>query len=63
MIEEVAAVVVEGSGAAEIIDCAQKTHAIYAHGRSGVGGWVLGSVTERVVQNSGDPVRVIRAAS
>jgi len=30
------------------------------HGRSGVGRWVLGSVTEKVVQNSRDPVLVVR---
>lgn len=30
------------------------------HGRSGMGGWVLGSVTDRVVRESGDPVLVIR---
>jgi nucleotide-binding universal stress UspA family protein len=65
--DKVSAVVVEGLGAAEIIDFAQKTPdnlvAMCTHGRSGVGRWVLGSVTERVVQNSGDPVLVIRAAS
>ena len=31
------------------------------HGRSGIGRWVLGSVTDRVVRQSGDPVLVIRA--
>ena len=65
--EKVSAVVMQGLGAAEIIDFAQKTPdnlvAMCTHGRSGVGRWVLGSVTERVVQNSGDPVLVIRAVS
>jgi nucleotide-binding universal stress UspA family protein len=64
-ITKVSAVLVEGSGAAEIIDFAKKTPAnlvaMCTHGRSGVGRWVLGSVTERVVQRSGDPVLVIRA--
>jgi nucleotide-binding universal stress UspA family protein len=65
--EKVSSVVVEGLGAAEIIEFAQKTPgnlvAMCTHGRSGVGRWVMGSVTERVVQYSGDPVLVIRAAS
>ena len=32
------------------------------HGRSGVKRWVLGSVTEKVVRHSGDPVLVVRGA-
>jgi nucleotide-binding universal stress UspA family protein len=36
--------------------------AMCTHGRSGVTRWVLGSVTERVVRYSGDPVLIIRAA-
>jgi hypothetical protein len=31
------------------------------HGRSGVKRWVLGSVTEKVVRLSRDPVLIIRA--
>lgn len=31
------------------------------HGRTGVGRWVLGSVTDKVVRSSGDPVIVVRA--
>ncbi|HWP59619.1 MAG TPA: universal stress protein [Candidatus Acidoferrales bacterium] len=66
-VDKASAVVVEGYGAAEIIDFAKKTPdnliAMCTHGRSGVGRWVLGSVTERVVQHSGDPVLVIRAQS
>jgi phytoene/squalene synthetase len=31
------------------------------HGRSGVGRWVLGSVTEKVVRHSDDPVLVVHA--
>lgn len=50
--------------AGEIIDLAKKTAdnlvAMSTHGRSGVGRWVLGSVTERVVRHSSAPVLVIR---
>jgi nucleotide-binding universal stress UspA family protein len=57
--------VLEGFPAASIIDLAQKTSqnlvAMCTHGRSGIGRWVLGSVTDRVVRHSGDPVLVIRA--
>jgi nucleotide-binding universal stress UspA family protein len=53
-----------GGAAAEIIDLARKTPAnlvaMSTHGRSGVGRWVLGSVTERVVRYSNDPVLVLR---
>ena len=31
------------------------------HGRSGIGRWVLGSVAEKVIQHSRDPVLLIRA--
>jgi nucleotide-binding universal stress UspA family protein len=66
-IDKVSGILVAGHGAAEIIDFAKKTPdnivAMCTHGRSGVGRWVLGSVTERVVKNSGDPVLVIRAPS
>jgi len=63
---KVSSVVLEGSGADEIIHFAQ-THpdslvAMCTHGRSGVKRWVLGSVTEKVVRHSGDPVLVVRAA-
>jgi nucleotide-binding universal stress UspA family protein len=34
--------------------------AMSSHGRSGVGRWVLGSVAEKVVQHSRDPVLIIR---
>ncbi len=63
---KVSSVVLEGAGADEIIRFAQ-THpdslvAMCTHGRSGVKRWVLGSVTEKVVRHSGDPVLVVRAA-
>lgn len=63
-IEKVSFVAVEGRGPEEIIDLARKTAdnmvAMSTHGRSGIGRWVLGSVTDRVVCYSGDPVLVIR---
>jgi nucleotide-binding universal stress UspA family protein len=34
--------------------------AMSTHGRSGLGRWVLGSVTDQVVRSSGDPVLVVR---
>jgi nucleotide-binding universal stress UspA family protein len=66
-IEKVSFVAVEGKGPEEIIDLARKTAnnmvAMSTHGRSGIGRWVLGSVTDRVVCYSGDPVLVIRPTS
>jgi len=63
--ERVTPLLLEGYAAGSIIDLAQKTPqsliAMCTHGRSGVGRWVLGSVTDRVVRHSGDPVLVIRA--
>jgi len=64
-IEKVSSIPLVGSGADEIIDLARKTPdnliAMCTHGRSGVDRWVLGSVTEKVVRHSGDPVLIIRA--
>ena len=55
-----------GYGAQEIITLARNTPdnfiAMCTHGRSGIRRWVLGSVTERVVGHSGDPVLIVRAA-
>jgi nucleotide-binding universal stress UspA family protein len=63
---DVEAVVKFGYGAQEIIALGRDTPdnfiAMCTHGRSGIGRWVLGSVTQRVVQHSGDPVLIIRAA-
>ncbi len=54
-----------GDPAASIIDVARETPdrlvAMTTHGRSGVGRWVLGSVSDRVVRNSGDPVLLVRS--
>lgn len=56
----------EGNAAGEIIDIAHATPdnlvAMCTHGRSGVSRWVLGSVTDRVVRHSGDPVLIIRSS-
>ena len=64
-IEKVSSILLVGSGADEIIDLARKTPdnliAMCTHGRSGVERWALGSVTEKVVRHSGDPVLVVRA--
>ena len=61
----VSTVTPSGSPAQEIIqEAAREADTLIAmsgHGRSGVGRWVLGSVADRVVRNSGDPVLVVRA--
>ena len=58
---------VRGRAADVIGDIAKETPhnlvAMTTHGRSGLGRWVLGSVTDRVVRRSGAPVLVVRAAS
>ena len=65
-VNNISSVVDLGYGAREIIELARKTPnnfiAMCTHGRSGIQRWVLGSVTERVVQHSGDPVLIVRAA-
>jgi nucleotide-binding universal stress UspA family protein len=65
-IKNVSSVVGLGYGAGEIIKLARETPdnfvAMCTHGRSGIRRWVLGSVTERVVRHSGDPVLIIRAS-
>lgn len=64
-VKDASYVLLEGDAASELIDLARQTPenlvAMCTHGRSGVGRWVLGSVTDRVVRHSGDPVLVIRA--
>jgi nucleotide-binding universal stress UspA family protein len=64
---DVSSVLIDGSAeeaAAGILDLARKTPdnlvAMSTHGKSGLGRWVIGSVTERVVRHSSDPVLVIR---
>jgi nucleotide-binding universal stress UspA family protein len=64
---EVSHTVTQGEAADQIIDAAHQTrHSLIAmstHGRSGVGRWILGSVADRVIRQSGDPVFVIRPTS
>lgn len=54
-----------GSAAGAIVDLARETPdnlvMMTTHGRSGLGRWVLGSVADRIIRNSGDPVLVVRA--
>ena len=56
---------ISGNAARAILDLAQETPdslvAMTTHGRSGVERWVLGSVTDRLVRHSGQPVLVVRA--
>ena len=64
--ENVVSVVNPGYGAEEIITADRNTPenfiAMSTHGRSGMQRWVLGSVSDRVVRHSGDPVLIIRSA-
>ena len=64
---QVSSVLVEGTtegAAVAIVDIAKKSAdsllALSTHGRSGIGRWLLGSVTERVVRHTSNPVIVIR---
>ena len=58
--------VLHGHPAVNIVDLAHDTAkslvTMTTHGHSGIGRWVLGSVTDRVVRYSGDPVLVIRSS-
>ncbi len=62
--KQVSAIAVEGDGAEQIIDISSNTPdniiVMSSHGRTGIGRWVLGSVTEKVIQHSRDPVLIIR---
>ena len=62
---EVGAHLLWGQPASTIVDFAQDTPndlvAMTTHGRSGIGRWLLGSVADRVIRHSGDPVLLIRA--
>ena len=64
---QVSSVLIEGTAegaAAVIVDLAKKSPgdlvALSTHGRSGIGRWLLGSVTERVVRYTSNPVIVMR---
>jgi nucleotide-binding universal stress UspA family protein len=64
-VRQLSTAVLRGEPAEEIIKLARRTpHSLVVmctHGRSGIGRLLLGSVTDRVVRHSGDPVLVIRA--
>jgi nucleotide-binding universal stress UspA family protein len=64
-LDRVVSTAIEGDAASEIIDLACKTPnnlvAMSSHGGSGIAPWVFGSVTEKVIHHSRDPVLVIRA--
>jgi len=64
-LDDVTPLTSEGEAAETIIELARRSPnsliAMCTHGRSGVMRWMLGSVTEKVVRHSGDPVLVIRA--
>jgi len=57
--------VLNGAAAEEIIKLARATSgsliAMCTHGRSGVRRWLLGSVTEKVVNHAASPMLIIRA--
>jgi nucleotide-binding universal stress UspA family protein len=63
-VRTVSTLTLEGPAAAEIIRYAQTSPraviAMSTHGRSGVRRWMLGSVTEKVVRHSDDPVLIVR---
>jgi nucleotide-binding universal stress UspA family protein len=65
--DRVSPIVLEGSAAEKIIEVARENPgsliAMSSHGESGVGRWVLGSITERVIRHSDTAVLVIRAKS
>lgn len=58
--------VVSGAAAEQIIDFAKEKAmdmiAMSSHGRSGIGRWVFGSVTDKVVHAGETPLMVVRAA-
>ncbi len=64
-VKKVSSMVLEGNAAEAIIEFARQTPdtlvAMCTHGRSGIGRWVMGSVSERVVRYSENPVLMIRA--
>jgi nucleotide-binding universal stress UspA family protein len=63
-LKRITSTAIDGHPAEVIIDLAQKTPksliAMCTHGRSGVGRWLLGSVAEKVIQHSRNPVLLLR---
>ena len=66
-LDKVSSVLLEGDAAGGIVDFARSAPeslvAMCTHGRSGFDRWILGSVTERVVRHSGEPVLVVRVSA
>lgn len=66
-VPEVTGTALQGFAASQIIDFATGRKAsitvMSSHGRSGIGRWLLGSVTDRVVRHSTEPVLIIRATT
>jgi nucleotide-binding universal stress UspA family protein len=62
---KVKTMVTEGHAADEIIKAARETNAnliaMSSHGRSGLGRWALGSITDKVLHESDVPVITVRA--
>ncbi len=65
-LNKVSCIALAGSGAEQIADYSRQHPdamvVMCTHGRSGVSRWVLGSVTEKVVRHSSDPVLVLHGA-
>jgi nucleotide-binding universal stress UspA family protein len=63
-VADVDSVVLHGDPAAAIVDLTydypDALVAMTTHGRSGVGRWLMGSVTDRVVRHAAGPVMVLR---
>ncbi len=61
----VSLIVLEGDAASRIVDQAAKDPgtliSMSTHGRSGVGRWLIGSVTEKVLQAAVNPVLMVRS--
>jgi nucleotide-binding universal stress UspA family protein len=64
-LEHVSFDVLEGSAAEQIIDFAREYPAsliaMSSHGAGGIGRWLLGSITERIIRHAETPVLVVRA--
>ncbi len=62
---QVRTIVAEGNAAEEIIRVARENDvsliAMSTHGRSGIGRWALGSITDKVLRESKVPVLTVRA--
>lgn len=64
---EVSWEMLQGDAGNAIVECATKMSnnlvAMSTHGRSGLGRMIMGSVTDKVIRQSGDPVLVVRPQS